>query len=151
MRSHRFHLNVTERCNIRCVHCYWEEYGAHKDPSIETIDRILLQFKALGKAYGEQGRHVLTIGGGEPTIRKDLPEIIRLAVRRRFRVRLVTNAVNMTEEMARTLRKAGLRIVQVSLDGACEATHDSVRGKGNWARSMRGISALKKAGIFVIL
>jgi radical SAM protein with 4Fe4S-binding SPASM domain len=53
--------------------------------------------------------------------------------------------------MAHTLRKAGLRIVQVSLDGACEATHDSVRGKGNWARSMRGISALKKAGIFVIL
>jgi radical SAM protein with 4Fe4S-binding SPASM domain len=151
MRSHRFHLNVTERCNIRCVHCYWEEYGKYPDPSLETIDRILAQFKKLGKSYGERGRHMLTIGGGEPTIRKDLADIIRLAVRRRFRVRLVTNAVTMTEAMALSLKKAGLKIAQVSLDGACEATHDSVRGKGNWARSMKGIAALKKAGIFVIL
>jgi radical SAM protein with 4Fe4S-binding SPASM domain len=151
MRSHRFHLNVTEKCNIRCVHCYWEAYGKHPDPSLETIDQILIKFKKLGKAYGEHGRHNLTIGGGEPTIRKDLKDIIRLAVRRRFRVRLVTNAVIITEAMARTLKKAGLKIAQVSLDGACEATHDRVRGKGNWARSMRGIAALKKAGIFVVL
>jgi radical SAM protein with 4Fe4S-binding SPASM domain len=151
MRAHRFHLNVTEKCNIRCVHCYWEAYGQHPDPSMETIEKILAEFKKLGKSYGERGRHVLTIGGGEPTIRKDLPEIIRLAVRRRFRVRLVTNAVIITDEMAADLKKAGLKIAQVSLDGACEATHDSIRGKGNWARSMRGIAALKKAGIFVVL
>jgi radical SAM protein with 4Fe4S-binding SPASM domain len=151
MRPHRFHLNVTEKCNIRCVHCYWEEYGKNADPSLETIDQILAKFKELGKAYGERGRHILTIGGGEPTVRKDLTDIIRLAVRRRFRVRLVTNAVNMTEPMAHSLKQAGLKIAQVSLDGACQATHDKVRGKGNWARSMRGIAALKKAGIFVIL
>src|SRR5215831_2160667 len=118
MRSHRFHLNVTEKCNIRCVHCYWEAYGKHPDPSLETIDQILAKFKALGKAYGEHGRHMLTIGGGEPTIRKDLTAIIRLAVRRRFRVRLVTNAVMITDTMARSLKKAGLRLAQVSLDGA---------------------------------
>jgi len=151
MRPHRFHLNVTEKCNIRCIHCYWEEYGKHRDPSLETIDQILTKFKDLGKAYGEHGRHILTIGGGEPTVRKDLQEIIRLAVRRRFRVRLVTNAVKIDEPYARSLKRAGLRIAQVSLDGACEATHDRVRGKGNWARTMRGIHALKKAGIFVIL
>lgn len=151
MRPHRFHLNVTEKCNIRCVHCYWEEYGKHRDPSLETISQILTKFKELGKAYGEHGRHILTIGGGEPTVRKDLKDIIRLAVRLRFRVRLVTNGVNMTEALARSLKKAGLKIAQVSLDGACESTHDKVRGKGNWARSMRGIAALKKAGIFVVL
>jgi radical SAM protein with 4Fe4S-binding SPASM domain len=151
MRSHRFHLNVTERCNIRCVHCYWEAYGKHPDPSLETIDQILSKFKELGKAHGEHGRHMLTIGGGEPTIRQDLADIIRLAVRRRFRVRLVTNAVTITDATARSLKKAGLKLAQVSLDGACQETHDRVRGAGNWARSMRGIAALKKAGIFVIL
>jgi radical SAM protein with 4Fe4S-binding SPASM domain len=118
---------------------------------LETIDEILSRFKLLGKAYGEHGRHMLTIGGGEPTIRKDLKDIIQLAVRRRFRVRLVTNAVTITETMARSVKKAGLKLAQVSLDGACQATHDRIRGEGNWERSMRGIAALKKAGIFVVL
>src|SRR5262249_15889874 len=151
MRKHRFHLNVTEKCNIRCIHCYWEEYGAHKDPSLEEIDRILRQFKRVGKSYRETGRHILTIGGGEPLVRKDLGKIIRLAVRRGFKVRLVTNATMLSEKGEIALKKSGLKIAQVSLDGACEATHDRVRGAGNWARSMEGIAALKKAGVFVIL
>jgi radical SAM protein with 4Fe4S-binding SPASM domain len=151
MRKHRFHLNVTEKCNIRCVHCYWEEYGAHKDPSLDQIEQILRRFKKLGRHYRETGRHILTLGGGEPLVRSDLEKIIKLSVRRGFRVRLVTNATILTDKRARALRKAGLKIAQVSLDGACEETHDRVRGKGNWARSMQGIQALKNAGIFVIL
>jgi MoaA/NifB/PqqE/SkfB family radical SAM enzyme len=85
--------------------------------TLETFDQILIKFKQLGKACGEH-------------VRKDFNDIIWLAVRRRFRVRLVTNAVNVTEPMARSLKKAGLRIAQVSLDGACEATYERVRGKG---------------------
>src|SRR5262249_52319542 len=84
-------------------------------------------------------------------VRKDLGKIIRLAVRRGFKVRLVTNATMLSEKRAIALKKAGLKIAQVSLDGACEVTHDRVRGTGNLARSMEGIAALKKAGIFVIL
>ena len=134
MRSHRFHLNVTERCNIRCIHCYWEEYGKNADPSLETIGRILKSFKDLGRAHGGAGG-TSDIGGGEPTIRKDLEDIISLAVKRRFRVRLVTNGVTVTDARARSLKKAGLKIAQVSLDGACEETHDRIRGKGNWGRA----------------
>lgn len=151
MNQHRFHLNVTEKCNIRCVHCYWQEYGKNPDPSLQTIGKILDQFKQLGGSYFENGRHMLTLGGGEPTLRADLEEIIRLSVRRGFRVRLVTNAVSLDEARAVSLRKAGLEVVQVSLDGACEETHDRVRGKGNWRRAMAGIDALKKARLFTVL
>ena len=140
MTQHRFHLNVTEKCNIRCVHCYWEEYGKNPDPSLQTIGRILDQFKQLAGSYFENGRHMLTLGGGEPTLRVDLEDIIRLAVRRGFRVRLVTNAVSLNEVRAVALRKAGLEVVQVSLDGACEETHDRVRvkaiGGARWPASM---------------
>ena len=151
MTQHRFHLNVTEKCNIRCVHCYWEEYGKNPDPSLQTIGKILDQFKQLAGSYFENGRHMLTLGGGEPTLRVDLEDIIRLSVRRGFRVRLVTNAVSLNEARAVALRKAGLEVVQVSLDGACEETHDRVRGKGNWRRAMAGIDALKKARLFTVL
>ncbi len=151
MRKHRFHLNITDRCNLRCVHCYWEEFGAFKDPSIQAIDDILLRFKSLGRAYRERGPHLLTIGGGEPTLRADLEQIIRLAVRRRFKLRLVTNATLIDPERAFSLSDAGLKIAQVSLDGATEATHDQVRGRGSWAKTMRGIEALKQARIFTVL
>jgi radical SAM protein with 4Fe4S-binding SPASM domain len=151
MTQHRFHLNVTEKCNIRCVHCYWEEYGKNPDPSLQTIGKILDQFKQLAGSYFENGRHMLTLGGGEPTLRADLEDIIRLSVRRGFRVRLVTNAVLLDEARAASLRKAGLEVVQVSLDGAAEETHDRVRGKGNWRRAMAGIDALKKARLFTVL
>lgn len=149
--SHRFHLNVTERCNIRCTHCYWDEYGKYPDPSLSMIEQILNEFKRLTRIYHETGRHVLTLGGGEPTVRDDLEDVISLAARSGFRIRLVTNAVNLTEDRARSLKKAGLEMVQVSLEGATEKTHDQIRGCGNWRRSMRGIAALKKARLFTIL
>jgi radical SAM protein with 4Fe4S-binding SPASM domain len=151
MSQHRFHLNITERCNIRCVHCYWEEYGKNPDPSLETIENILDQFKQLAGSYHENRRHMLTLGGGEPTLRADLEEIIQLSVRRGFRVRVVTNAVALDEERALSLRKSGLEVAQVSLDGASEETHDRIRGKGNWRRSMAGIEALKAARVFTVL
>jgi radical SAM protein with 4Fe4S-binding SPASM domain len=151
MGQHRFHLNVTEKCNIRCVHCYWEAYGKNPDPSLNTIARILDQFKQLADSYYETGRHMLTLGGGEPTLRTDLEDIIRLCVRRGFRVRLVTNAVALDADRAVALRKSGLEVVQVSLDGASEETHDRVRGKGNWRRSMAGIAALKQARLCTVL
>lgn len=151
MRQHRLHLNVTENCNIRCIHCYWDEYGKHPDAPIEAIDEVLGKFKILAKSYGERRKHILTLGGGEPTIRKDLEDIITLAVRSRFKVRLVTNAITIDEKRAVSLKGSGLQIAQVSLDGACEATHDRVRGNGSWARTMKGIAALKKACILVVL
>lgn len=151
IRSHRLHLNVSDRCNLRCSHCYWEEYGRHPQPSIESIDEILGKFKRFARTFRESGSHILTLGGGEPTIRGDLVEIVRLAVRRGFQVRLVTNATLIDDEKARRLRRAGLKVVQVSLDGATRETHERVRGRGTWDRTMHGITALKRARMLVVL
>jgi radical SAM protein with 4Fe4S-binding SPASM domain len=151
MGNHRLHLNVTDRCNLRCVHCYWEEYGAHGDPSLEQIDGILARFKRFTAGQGEIGQHTLTLGGGEPTLRADLEEIVRLGVRRGFDIRLVTNAVTIDDARARALHGAGVRAVQVSLDGATAATHEAVRGNGTWARTMRGIAAFRAAGVLQVL
>jgi radical SAM protein with 4Fe4S-binding SPASM domain len=151
MSRHRLHLNVTERCNLRCLHCYWQAFGEHRDPSLETIDRILGEFKRLGAAYHEQGPHMLTLGGGEPTARRDLARIVALGRARGFRIRLVTNASSLDARGASALKHAGLEVAQVSLDGACERTHDLVRGRGSWKRTMAGIAALKRERIFTVL
>jgi radical SAM protein with 4Fe4S-binding SPASM domain len=149
--AHRLHLNVTDRCNLRCTHCYWPEYGVHGDPSVERLDQIFQHFKRFTASRGETGSHVLTIGGGEATLRSDLEEIIRLACARGFDVRLVTNAVNIDRARAASLADAGLRFVQVSLEGATCETHEGVRGNGTWGRTMRGIEAFKDTGLPQVL
>ncbi|HEY9721189.1 MAG TPA: radical SAM protein [Oscillatoriaceae cyanobacterium] len=151
MIQHRLHLNITDLCNLRCKHCYWEAYGVSPDAPLAKLETILERFKAFAADYGETGEHVLTIGGGEPTLRPDLDDILRAASKRGFLPRLVTNAVSIDAARARSLAEAGLRVMQVSLDGACKETHESVRGQGTWKRTMAGIEALREAGVFVVL
>jgi radical SAM protein with 4Fe4S-binding SPASM domain len=151
MRPHRLHLNVTARCNVSCGHCYRDDVQDGRDPSLESLDAILGQFKALTRSYHELGTHLITLGGGEPTIRPDLEQVVRLAVRRHFKVRLVTNGMLVDDRRAVSLRDAGLSAVQVSLDGATAATHELVRGPGSWARAMRGVEAFKRARVLTLL
>src|SRR5438552_3910294 len=95
MRKHRLHINITDRCNLRCKHCYWPSYGQQLDPSLSVINHILLQFKRFARYYHEQGTHIVTLGGGEPTLRSDLGQIVALCKKRGFTVRLVTNATKL--------------------------------------------------------
>lgn len=148
--NHRFHLNVTGICNLSCAHCYQENHSAKPIP-LKQLDELLRRFQEFRKIKGDKDRGILTIGGGEPTTRRDLEDVIRLARRHRFTVRLVTNATIIDLERARSLRKAGLRFVQVSLDGTTEQSHEAIRGKGSWQRTMAGIAALRRAGMIVFL
>lgn len=151
MIHHRFHLDITERCNLRCPHCYREGYGEHPDPSLAEISEILKILKGFCRSFGERGRHGLTLGGGEPLLRPDLAEIAALAGRCGFRVRLDTNGTLLDAARARQLRRAGVRMAQVSVDGADAATLDRIRGTGSWADITGGVRALRQAGIFTIL
>jgi len=151
MLKHQFCIAVTERCDLRCKHCYWDRSSPRQDPSLRALGRILDQFKTLGAAYGEHGEHLLAIGGGEPAVRDDLEDLVSMARRSGFAVRLSTNAVRMGKKRAQSLRDSGLEAVQVSIDGATARTHDRVRGRGSWERALRGAQELRDAGAFVIL
>lgn len=148
--NHRLHLNITGVCNLNCTHCYQDDHTGKPMP-IERIEAIFVRYKAFRNEQGAKGRAVVSIAGGEPTTRRDLEDVIRLARRHGLSARLTTNATMIDLERAKALRKAGLRMVQVSLDGATPATHEAVRGSGNWKKTMAGIEAMRKAGMFVVL
>jgi len=151
MQKHILQLLVTRRCNLHCRHCYWLVGETPPDPPAETIAAAMVQFERLARSYGERGRHVLNLSGGEPTLRGDLAELIRLARSRGFAVRLSTNAVDLDLDRARDLARAGLSAAQVSLDGAEGTTYEAVRGAGLWTRAITGVMALRGAGIPVVL
>ncbi|WP_440953637.1 12,18-didecarboxysiroheme deacetylase [Methanococcoides sp. FTZ1] len=136
--------NMTRRCNLRCVHCY-----AHaKD--IEFKDELTTeQGKELIDDLAEFGSPVILFSGGEPLMRKDLPELAEYAISKGMRAVISTNGTLIDEEMAKTLRKIGLSYVGISIDGVRE-TNDKFRGmKGCFDAAMQGLRNCQKEGIKV--
>lgn len=116
-------LHVTNRCNFRCRHCF-VDFGSPADLSVETCRRLA----------GEVGDLFwLDIGGGEPFLRHDLPDIVSS-----FKARVVMIPTNgsMVDAAVEQLREMQSRTsasigVSLSLDGL-KATHDSMRKPGGW-------------------
>jgi len=92
----------------------------------------------------------VTIGGGEPFCRKDLPELIEGIVRNRMRFNILSNGTLVTEGMAAFLASTGrCDGVQISIDGSVPTTHDACRGEGNFLKAMQGIKSLQKYNVSV--
>ena len=134
-------ISVTYRCNSRCKTCnVWQR--PDDDFSIEEYEKT---FESIGR-----DPYWFTFSGGEPTLRKDLPEIIEAAYRhcRPGIINIPTNGISdktIPSRIERVLQVAPTSevIVNLSLDGVGEK-HDVIRGvKGNFKRAMRTYSGLK--------
>lgn len=136
--------NITRRCNLKCVHCY-----AHaKDQSFDN-ELTTEEGKSLIDDLSRFKVPVLLLSGGEPTIRKDLPELAAYAVEKGMRAVISTNGTLITQQMARVLKDIGLSYVGISLDGM-EKINDRFRGvKGAFRSALEGIKNCEDAGIKV--
>jgi Fe-coproporphyrin III synthase len=136
--------NVTRRCNLKCVHCYAHAKNRHFDNELSTE-----QGKALINDLADFGSPVMLFSGGEPLVRKDLPQLAAYAVEKGMRAVISTNGTLITPAMARTLKEIGLSYVGISLDGMQEI-NDRFRGvKGAFKSALEGIKNSQNAGIKV--
>ncbi len=136
--------NITRQCNLKCVHCYAHAKNIPFDNELSTMEG-----KNLIDDLAGFGVPVLLISGGEPLVRKDLPELAAYAVEKGMRAVISTNGTLITPQMAGTLKKIGLSYVGISLDGM-EEINDRFRGvKGAFRSALKGIENCKKAGIKV--
>lgn len=136
--------NMTRRCNLKCIHCYSSSRNIPYRDELTTEEG-----KALIADLASFGSPVILFSGGEPLIRKDLPELAQFAVDRGMRAVISTNGTLLTPERIRTFRAIGLSYIGVSLDGLKE-THDFFRGvPGTFERTIRGIRDSRDAGIKV--
>ncbi|MGQ9688679.1 MAG: SynChlorMet cassette radical SAM/SPASM protein ScmE [Desulfobaccales bacterium] len=136
-------LDITSKCNLRCLYCAHFS-GPGDVPEDLPTPEWLRFFEELGRLAVLR----LTLEGGEPFMRPDLPEILEGIVKNRMRFSILSNGTLITEEMAAFL--AGTRrcdSVQVSIDGSKPETHDTCRGQGTFARAVRGLQNLKKHGV----
>lgn len=145
--------HLTERCNLRCTHCY-QNGGRTEELSLDEIKALLAELsdmlQAWTNAYGLEFSPSLNVTGGEPLLCSDLFEIIGEMVARGFGVYLLTNGTLVDADKASRLAALGVKGVQVSIEGP-EDIHDSIRGKGTFAAACGGIAHLVAAGLTVTM
>ena len=131
---------VTMGCNMRCGHCgsSCAEPLPDELTNKEALD-LCDQLAGIGLKW-------LTLSGGEPTTRKDLPQLVKRLSEQGVMVNIITNGWLMTPELARQLKESGVSTVAISIDGTAEI-HDKVRREGAFAHAERAIAALKELGV----
>lgn len=133
-------LHVTERCNLRCPHCY---AGC---PSVATPgDLPLAILRRLLREAVELGSRETILSGGEPLLHPELKRILP-HVASVSNVTLLTNGTLVNAAWASTLKRH-VAVIQVSLDGPEAGVNDRIRGKGSFEAAMRGLRFLLDAGL----
>jgi AdoMet-dependent heme synthase len=137
-------LDITYRCNERCVHCYLD----HHDHGEMTTTEILRLIDEMAEA----GVLTLTLSGGEIFLRKDFFEIVEHARRLSFCVKLKTNALLIGEREAARLRDLAVQEIQVSIYSHRQEVHDAITlVPGSLNRSLSAIRFLKAQELKVVM
>ena len=134
--------NMTNRCNLRCLHCYInaEDHSYSQELSTEEA-------KVFIDDICQMGAPVLLFSGGEPLIRKDIFELGKYAAERGTRPVISSNGTLITPQIAQQIKDAGFQYVGISIDGA-EKTHDHFRQKeGAFKQAIQGIKNCVAAGV----
>lgn len=135
-------LNITHRCNLRCVHCY---AGADEHAGVGELTTA--QWRRVIDDLASFGCPVALFSGGEPLMHPDIIDLSRHAVRSGMRAVISSNGTLISPGMAEKLRSIGLSYIGISLDGD-RPVHDCFRGSpGAFDRALQGIRNARDADI----
>lgn len=137
--------NITKACNMRCIHCY--ETASKPDPDELSKDQIIKGLDTMAKS----GVTSVAFSGGEPSIHPNILDFINHVEDNGMFASIATNGYTLSDKTkAKKFVNAGLRFVQISLDGMDPKTHDSFRKvNGAWERAVKTINNFVSMGIFV--
>jgi AdoMet-dependent heme synthase len=137
-------LDLTYRCNERCVHCYLD-HEDHGEMTTAELRRLLDQLAAAEVFF-------LTLSGGEVLMRRDFFPILEYACSLLFCVKIKTNAFMIQESQADRILDLGVESVQVSVYSHKPAVHDAItKLPGSLKRTVAGIRLLRSRGLKVIV
>ncbi len=145
----RIGIELNNVCNLDCTHCFRSIYrgGAENNHDLflppELLEKILTEAQALGY-------HHVAITGGEPPMHPRFGECLDIIARLGYTYHFLTNARNFGKTLkavSEPARRAKLAGISFSLDGATEATHDGIRGKGSYREVVTAIATCQAVGI----
>lgn len=142
-------IEVTRNCNLHCPVCFASAVGGEDDPSLEEIGAM---YDTIARAVGTDG--AVQITGGEPTCRKDLPEIIRMGREKGFwGIEVNTNGLVIANNPGylEELVRSGLTGVYLSFDGLTKDVYEVTCGRDILDMKLAAIERCREAGIQVVL
>ncbi len=146
MSKYNINWNVTRECNLRCKHCYYDAAVPLEDEL--STEQAFALIDDIVETFGDNAR--VTLGGGEPLMRKDLFEIIEYGKRSGLSLVLASNGIALNEDVATRLKSAGIDEVIIAIDGT-QKTHDAIRGNGVFEKTVNGARACKAAGLDLVV
>ncbi|MDI6841025.1 MAG: radical SAM protein [bacterium] len=133
-------FEVTNRCNLNCVHCMNDE-SADNELSLDEITHIIDQLLKIGI-------FTITFSGGEPSLRRDFFDIIGYAASKGFSIELLTNGTLITKPVVDRLSSFAFLRVFVSLFSSKPEVHESItQVRGSFNSTLNGLKLLKMANI----
>ena len=138
--------HITHKCNLRCVHCYQDDYtvSASEDELFSTLNKLDLFLK------NNDLKGQINLTGGEPLCHPSFFDLAESIVKRGIILGILTNGTLIDDGTAKRISELHPMFVQVSLDGTAPV-HDGIRGAGNYANAIAGIDNLKKYGVKVLV
>lgn len=151
MKSFYLQWHILNRCNLRCIHCYQDDFTSKEELPFDDLLRV---YENLIKSMEIlKSRLNVALTGGEPLLHKNLFDLME-RMEKEGRISgfyIITNG-HFLPEFSRDLKKfKKLKDVKVSLDGFSEKENDKIRGKGSFKKAIEGIEELKGNKIETIL
>jgi hypothetical protein len=141
-------VEITPRCNLHCPVCFADSGPGGPEPDLPTLARMFDNIRT------QSGDCNLQLSGGEPTLRSDLPEIIRAAKTAGFTfIQVNSNGLRFVEDpqLAGRLQDEGLSSVFLQFDGVDDRVFSALRGRPLFAEKCLAIDNLAKAGVGIVL
>lgn len=129
---------ITSKCNLNCPYCYASIYSSERDLSLNEITSIIKDAYSIGIEY-------INITGGEPLLRKDIVDIVKVIKEYGIEVSIFSNLILLNREISENISKY-IDYFLTTIDGP-RNLYESIKGIGLWNRFLRNISLLRETGI----
>lgn len=145
-------IDVTNRCNLRCPVCFANAAAAGYlyEPTQDEIRQMLRNLRNLKP----HPCPAIQYAGGEPTVRKDIVELVKMAKEEGFtHVQIATNGIRLAkrENLAKELKEAGLNTIYLAFDGVTPEPYINNRGRDLLPDKLQAIENCRKVGLGVVL
>ncbi|MBV9493560.1 MAG: radical SAM protein [Acidobacteria bacterium] len=147
-------LDVTERCNLKCVMCHFSTVDRLPFPPYDSYDANMPVdlFERIASEYFPRAQRVALGCAAEPLMHPRFAELLAIAARHRVPdLWFPTNLIPLTEKTADAIARAGVRTVAISIDGTTRETYERIRIGATWTRlheKLRMLRGVRRRMIF---